>query len=129
MVSENMLLMNSRYHEQVIKITAARAFDTDAANSSTATGFVVDSRLGLVLTNRHVVKPGPVTSEAVLLNREEIPLKPVYRDPVHDFGFYRLDPSKVKYMKLSQIELAPEAATIGQEVRVVGNDSGEKVRH
>jgi len=111
----------------VIKITAARAFDTDAANSSTATGFVVDKRLGLVLTNRHVVKPGPVTSEAVLLNREEIPLKAVYRDPVHDFGFYRFDPANVKYMTLSEIELAPEAATIGQEVRVVGNDSGEKV--
>ena len=35
------------------------------------TGFVVDKKRGILLTNRHVVKPGPVVAEAVFLNREE----------------------------------------------------------
>jgi hypothetical protein len=30
-------------------------------------------------------------------------------------------------MKAVEVELAPEAAAVGLEVRVVGNDSGEKV--
>lgn len=44
----------------VLRITACRAFDTEAAGASYATGFVVDKRRGIILTNRHVVKPGTV---------------------------------------------------------------------
>ena len=75
-----------------ITIDAARAFDTEWNTSSQATGFIVDAERGLILTNRHVVTPGPVRAFATFLNREEVALEPVYRDPVHDFGFYRYDP-------------------------------------
>src|SRR5687767_10599992 len=64
-----------------IQIDQARAFDTEWNTSSQATGFVVDAERGLILTNRHVVTPGPVTSEATFLNREEVQLYPLYRDP------------------------------------------------
>ena len=70
---------------------------------------------------------GPVTAEAIFLDREEVPVLPVYYDPVHDFGFMRFDPSKVQFMTLQEVPLAPEAAAVGLEVRVVGNDSGEKI--
>lgn len=46
---------------------------------------------------------------------------------MHDFGFFRYDPGAVKFLKYEQIPLAPEAACVGLEIRVVGNDSGEKV--
>ena len=52
---------------------------------------------------------------------------PVFYDPIHDFGFMRFDPSKVQFMTLHEVALAPEAASVGLEVRVVGNDSGEKI--
>ena len=52
---------------------------------------------------------------------------PIYYDPVHDFGFMRFDPSKVQFMGLHRVPLAPKAAAVGLEVRVVGNDSGEKI--
>lgn len=42
----------------VLRTTACRAFDTEPAGASYATGFVVDKRRGIILTNRHVVKPG-----------------------------------------------------------------------
>jgi len=70
---------------------------------------------------------GPVTAEAIFLDREEVPVLPVYYDPVHDFGFMRFEPSKVQFMALQEVPLAPEAAAVGLEVRVVGNDSGEKI--
>lgn len=111
----------------VLRTTACRAFDTESAGASYATGFVVDKRRGIILTNRHVVKPGPVVAEAMFLNREEIPIYPIYRDPVHDFGFFRYDPQQIRFLSYEEIPLAPEAACVGLEIRVVGNDSGEKV--
>ncbi|XP_010485681.1 PREDICTED: protease Do-like 7 isoform X3 [Camelina sativa] len=111
----------------VLRTTACRAFDTESAGASYATGFIVDKRRGIILTNRHVVKPGPVVAEAMFVNREEIPIYPVYRDPVHDFGFFSYDPSAVQFLSYEEIPLAPEAASVGLEIRVVGNDSGEKV--
>ena len=42
-------------------------------------------------------------------------------------GFLRFDPSKVQFMRVTDVPLKPEGASVGMEVRVVGNDSGEKV--
>ncbi len=52
---------------------------------------------------------------------------PIYRDPVHDFGILRFDPSQIKYMPLSELKLRPDLAKVGSEIRVVGNDAGEKL--
>jgi S1-C subfamily serine protease len=110
-----------------IEIDQTRAFDTEWNQSSQATGFVVDAQNGLILTNRHVVTPGPVVATAVFQNREEVELRPVYRDPVHDFGFYRYDPAKLRYIKPPALPLYPEGANIGTDIRVVGNDAGEQL--
>ena len=110
-----------------LRVTTPRPFDDLRPGYQTATGFVVDAEQGLILTNRHVVTPGPVVAEAVFLDNEEVDLQAVYRDPVHDFGFYRFDPSKVKFMAPAELELAPERARVGTEVRVIGNDAGEKL--
>lgn len=110
-----------------IEVTGTRDFDTEGASSSVGTGFVVDAARGLILTNRHMVHAGPVTARAVFLDNEEVHLEPIYRDPVHDFGFYRFDPAEVRYQDLVELELAPEAAKVGMEIRVVGNDAGEKL--
>jgi len=48
-----------------IKVDSTRAFDTEWNSSGQATGFVVDAKRGLILTNRHVVTPGPVRAEAL----------------------------------------------------------------
>ena len=111
----------------VIKTTGVRSFDTESAGSAYATGFVVDKTMGLILTNRHVLRPGPVVAEAVFQNREEVPLRALYCDPVHDFAFFRFDPALLKFHELEEVPLAPDAASVGLEVRVVGNDSGEKL--
>ena len=110
-----------------IRIDATRAFDTERNESSQATGFVVDAERGLILTNRHVVAPGPVRAQAIFLNQEEVDLVPVYRDPVHDFGFFRYDPTDLQFMVPAELPLVPEAAQIGRDIRVVGNDAGEQL--
>jgi S1-C subfamily serine protease len=110
-----------------IEIDQTRAFDTEWNSSAQATGFVVDADRGLILTNRHVVTPGPVTSEATFLNREEVQLYPVYRDPIHDFGIYRYDPKKLRFIKPRSLPLYPDGAQIGREIRVIGNNAGEQL--
>mgnify|MGYP001813105856 CR=1 FL=1 len=110
-----------------IRVDSTRAFDTEWNTSSQATGFVVDAERGLILTNRHVVTPGPVIAEAIFRNNEEVALTPVYRDPVHDFGFFRYDPAALKYIEPKELPLAPNAAGIGKEIRVIGNDAGEQL--
>ena len=110
-----------------IRIDSTRAFDTEWNASSQATGFVVDAERGIILTNRHVVTPGPVTAEAVFKNNEEVRLTAIYRDPVHDFGFYRYDPAELQYIKPAELPLVPDGAGIGKEIRVIGNDAGEQL--
>jgi S1-C subfamily serine protease len=110
-----------------IRVDATRAFDTEWNSSTQATGFVVDAERGLILTNRHVVTPGPVVAEAVFRNNEEVRLTPVYRDPVHDFGFFRYDPAALRYIEPAELPLAPDGAGIGREIRVIGNDAGEQL--
>jgi S1-C subfamily serine protease len=110
-----------------IRVDSTRAFDTEWNSSSQATGFVVDAKRGLILTNRHVVTPGPVVAEAIFLNNEEVRLTPVYRDPVHDFGFFRYDPADLHYIEPAELPLVPDGAGIGREIRVIGNDAGEQL--
>ena len=110
-----------------IAIDQTRSFDTERNTTAQATGFVIDAERGLILTNRHVVTPGPVIAEATFLNREEVELHAVYRDPVHDFGIYRYDPTRLRYTRPVALPLAPEAAQVGREIRVVGNDAGEQL--
>ncbi|KAJ0298729.1 hypothetical protein Brms1b_013326 [Colletotrichum noveboracense] len=102
-------------------------FDTVEASASQATGFVVDIEKGYVLTNRHVVGPGPFRGFMVLCNHQEVEVKPVYRDPVHDFGFLQFDPSALKNMDLRALELRPDLAKVNAEIRLLGNDAGEKM--
>lgn len=110
-----------------IRVDSTRAFDTEWNSSSQATGFVVDAERGLILTNRHVVTPGPVVAEAIFLNNEEVRLTPIYRDPVHDFGFFQYNPDDLVYIKPAELPLVPGAAGIGREIRVIGNDAGEQL--
>ncbi|TFG87895.1 MAG: hypothetical protein E4H19_00425, partial [Chromatiales bacterium] len=110
-----------------IQVDATRAFDTEWNDSGQATGFVVDAERGLILTNRHVVTAGPVRAAGLFTNQEEVELIPVYRDPVHDFGFYRYDPRALKYIQPRSLPLYPAGAELGRDIRVVGNDDGEQL--
>ncbi|KAJ3292893.1 hypothetical protein HK104_004931 [Borealophlyctis nickersoniae] len=110
-----------------IRFSQVSAFDTEGPETSEASGFVVDAKKGLILTNRHVACAGPFVGEAIFHDHEEVDVFPVYRDPVHDFGFLKFDPKKIRYMPVKQILLAPESAKVGLDIRVVGNDAGEKL--
>ena len=110
-----------------IRFCQTCAFDTDPALTSEATGFVVDAERGYILTNRHVVGTGPFWGYAIFDNHQEVDCYAVYRDPVHDFGILRFDVNTIKHIHLAALQLRPDLAKVGAEIRVVGNDAGEKL--
>lgn len=59
------------------------------AETSEASGFVVDAKNGIILTNRHVACAGPFVGTAIWHDHEEADVFPIYRDPIHDFGFLK----------------------------------------
>ena len=88
------------------------------------TGFIVMPS-GLILTNRQVVTTGPVTAKPSSKSRRSGGV-PCTRSG-HDFGFYRYDPSKLRFIKPAELPLYPQGAQIGREIRVIGNDAGEQL--
>ena len=109
-----------------LRVNKTRPFDTELNTMLDGTGFVVDAEQGIILTNRHIVSTGPVRAEALFANQEEIELERIYADPVHDFGFFRYDPGSLRHIQPNSLPLVPEGAQVGREIRVVGNDAGER---
>ncbi|XWW94481.1 hypothetical protein V2A60_002424 [Cordyceps javanica] len=108
----------------VIKFSHTLPFDGDCAETSEATGFVVDAKRGYILTNRHVAGPGPFWGLCIF-GQEAVSCRPLYIDPIHDFAFLKYDPEGVQNTKIDGLGLSPDGAFVGQPVLVVGNDAGE----
>ncbi|OED36867.1 hypothetical protein AB833_26020 [Chromatiales bacterium (ex Bugula neritina AB1)] len=110
-----------------LQISYVRDFVEADQGVSSATGFVVDAEQGIILTNRHVIGAGPVAITATFQNLERVDVVPLYRDPVHDFGFLRYDPADLRRNNPASLKLNPAGATVGTDVRVIGSDGGEQL--
>jgi S1-C subfamily serine protease len=77
------------------------------------------------LVRSHIVTIG-VTSLTAQIGDEEVDVVPIYRDPIHDFGFLRFDPTLLKFGRPPSIRLNPDGCRVGTEIRVIGNDAGER---
>lgn len=51
----------------------------------------------------------------------------LYYDPIHDYGFLKFDPKAIKRTVVSQLELRPEDAVNGLQIRVIGNDAAQRL--
>ncbi|MEE9320289.1 MAG: trypsin-like peptidase domain-containing protein [Granulosicoccus sp.] len=110
-----------------LQLSQLRDFDDADQGGSTATGFIVDAELGIVLTNRHVVSSGPIRLSATFQNQERVDAVPLYRDPIHDFAFLRYDPAELKYATPESLSLRPDKVSTGMNIRVIGSDGGEQL--
>ncbi|KAJ2058070.1 hypothetical protein GGI17_005267 [Coemansia sp. S146] len=122
--------LQDRLRLSVVSISSSHSFYFGHAGvgSSYATGFVVDAEQGIILSNRHVMGPGPSFHKATFFNNQELFLQPTYYDPIHDFAFFRYDPADLKNSFVpKEIKLAPEKARSGMEFRIVGNNANEKM--
>lgn len=113
-----------------LEVSFTASFDLQRQTSGNATGFVVDKALGyvvaygvwlryadtsrctrrLILTNRHVVGPGPFWGHAVFYDERVVRCYPRYYDPVHDFGFLQYDPRVLGDLHVDGLDLSPDQA-------------------
>ncbi|GFP87235.1 protease Do-like 7 [Phtheirospermum japonicum] len=69
----------------VLQTTTYRAFDTESAGVSYSTRFIVDKSRGIILPNRHVVKPGPVVAKLCLKDTYGVFSEPVDINELPDY--------------------------------------------
>jgi S1-C subfamily serine protease len=119
----------SRVAQSVVslQLSALRDFNDSTQGGSSATGFVVDAERGIILTNRHVVGSGPIRISATFQNQERVEAMPLYRDPVHDFGFIRYNPDDLEYAQPESLALRSDKVSTGMNIRVIGSDGGEQL--
>ncbi len=96
------------------------AYDTGNANANLVHDMIK-------ITSPNAQTGGPDAGDITSIAYDSLGRYPVYRDPVHDFGFYRYDPKKLRFIKPKALPLYPEGAQIGREIRVVGNNAGEQL--
>ncbi|KAJ1949142.1 hypothetical protein FBU59_001275, partial [Linderina macrospora] len=102
-------------------------FGITSPKTSFGTGFVVDSEVGIILSNLHIMGVCPTTHKATFDTNEFVYLQPLHYDPIHDFAFFRYDPAALKHTKPKSIKLFPEGARPGVPFQMIGNASGEKL--
>jgi len=100
-----------------IQIDSTRAFDTEVEYQRAGDRFRdrCETRLDSDQPARR--DAGPVIAQATFLKPRRSPAVSVYRDPVHDFGIYRYDPAKLKFIQPAELPLYPAGAVIGREIR------------
>ena len=64
---------------------------------------------------------------SLILSNVLLLVVPVYRDPVHDFGFFKFDTSRLESTPHVEIELNPDGAQPQTKVMIMGNNAGEKL--
>lgn len=94
------------------------------SEDSIGTGFIIDGKKGIVLTNRHVVDSENSTYSVVMGEGEETyDVVEVYKDPVNDFAILQLN---TEDKELPQLRLGDsDKLKAGQTVVAIGNALGQ----
>lgn len=110
--------IRARVEPSVIDVTATLTYDDETASG---TGFVIDARAGLILTNNHVIRDGTSVTVTVPDTAQVYPATVVGVDVAADIAVLRITPS-------SGLPTAPlgdsSEATVGAAVMSFGNQAG-----
>ncbi|HPT66269.1 MAG TPA: trypsin-like peptidase domain-containing protein [Candidatus Woesebacteria bacterium] len=83
------------------------------------TGFIVSSD-GLIVTNKHVVADIG-TKYKVIIDKEEIEVKDIYRDPLNDLAIIKIEKNNLNKVDLGD----SDKLKVGQSVIAIGTALGE----
>ena len=112
----------------VVNIESARevVFEREEQSVGFATGFIVDAKRGIIATNAHVTGSGPSFVKINFYDGSFTEAKTLYYDPVHDFGFFRIDPQSLPF-KLQEADLGKwKSLKVGDDVLMIGNNEKEE---
>ena len=93
---------------------------------SYGTGFIIDADRGIIATNAHVTGISPSNVRINFYNGSFTQANKLYFDPVHDFGFYQLDPQILEF-KLQSVECGSwNDLSMGDEPLFISNNVREE---
>jgi len=85
------------------------------------TGFVVDAKEQLIVTNRHVVDDTEAKYKIVTHKNEVFEVKDIYRDPANDLAILRIEGANLPALELGD----SERLKVGQKAIAIGTALGE----
>lgn len=89
-------------------------------------GFIVDAKNGLIVTNKHVVDQSGVEFQVFTVAGDQYKVTDIYKDPVNDLSVIKIDPSEHADKKLTQVTLGDsDKLKVGQKVIAIGTALGE----
>jgi len=99
-----------------------RREEPEVVQRDIGSGFVVDAKERMVVTNKHVVARSEVKYVVIDKDGEEYEVKDIYKDPVNDLAILRVGGEK----KLSGIVMGDSSnLKVGQRVVAIGTALGE----
>jgi S1-C subfamily serine protease len=78
-----------------IEQNVSHPLNSEKAGVFAGTGFIVDSKMGVIATNFHIVGSSPQQVKITFENGESCGAVSLHYDAWHDFAFYRFDPKSV----------------------------------
>ena len=88
------------------------------------TGFIINKTKGIILTNRHIVRAGTISSfDIKFFNGREAEAKLLYYDPWQDFAFLQIDPKEIP-AEANELKLRTSSNNLlNQTVLMIGNNN------
>lgn len=97
----------------------------NAAGQFNGSGFIVDKKLGLALTNKHVVNQSNINETFVTLsNGRELEANVIYSDPLHDFSFLKIKDTAA-LENAHEFKLSPSLPKESANVTIIGNNDSQ----
>jgi len=85
------------------------------------TGFVVDSKEGLIVTNKHVIIDIEAEYKVISHDDKVYEIKKIYRDPVNDLAILKVESSELSALELGD----SDGLKVGQLAIAIGTALGE----
>jgi S1-C subfamily serine protease len=95
-----------------------------SASSGSGTGFVVDKKMGFIVTNSHIVGVGASGSYTVkFIDGKETSASVAYYDLWQDFAILKVDPTHISEQVID-MKFATTPPAEGDDIFIVGNNEG-----
>lgn len=108
------------------EVSNAKYFSVGKAGTYFGTGFIVDKKRGLVVTNRHIVDAHPSQIKMTTYDGSSTTCKLLYYDITHDFSILQYASQKTD-LDVEQVTLGSYFnAKLGEKVLLIGNNEGEE---
>lgn len=120
------LEMIDRVKKSIVTINTKVSISAyDQTGSWAGTGFIANKKLGLFVTNRHMVGSGSIGNYFITFyNGEQAEAKLVYYGIYEDLAILKMDPKDIPEDAVA-IEISDEPAKQNQPVFIVGNNEGQ----